>query len=110
MGAEISPEVALRTVDEELQRGFSLLAAATSQAELEKAESAVLGRKSPLAQVSQALGSLSAEERRRVGRRTNEVRQALRAAAAERRVALEAGIERALLEADRIDGTLPGRR
>src|SRR5207247_3728310 len=69
-----------------------------------------LGRKAPLSGVQRSLGALSEEDRRRVGQRTNEVREALRSTLAERRGALEAERERPLLEADRIDVTRPGRR
>ena len=45
-----------------------------------------------------------------MGQRSNEARDELKAAAAARRAVLEADAERALLESDRIDVTLPGRR
>src|SRR5207248_5803910 len=49
-------------------------------------------------------------DRRMVGARTNEVRDIVRAAVEERRVELQAQQEAAMLEAERIDVTLPGRR
>jgi phenylalanyl-tRNA synthetase alpha chain len=89
-------EGALRILDAELQRGVELVAAAASLEALEDAETAVFGRKAPFSEVGRAMGGLSPE--------------ALRSAVHDRRSALEAAREAALLEADRIDVTLPGRR
>ena len=55
-------------------------------------------------------GSLDDEERRTVGALANEVRDALQAALEERRQALRDVAEAALLDADRVDLSLPGRR
>ena len=110
MTAPPDPEQALRTLDAELARGLSLFAEARTIEELELAEIGVLGRKAPFSGVQRSLGELSQEDRRRVGQRTNEVREALQSALGERRAALEVQRERSLLEADRIDVTLPGRR
>lgn len=103
-------EDALRTLDVELKRGLALIGAAEDLSQLEDAETSVLGRKSALASIQRGLGDLDAEDRRRVGRRTNEVWQMLRSAVAEWRAALESRREAGLLEADRVDTTLPGRR
>jgi len=103
-------EEALRMLEHELERGLSLLAAASSVVGLEDAEVTLLGRKSPFSAVQRGLGSLPDDDRKRVGRRTNEVREALRAALAARRVELEAERDRSILEQDRVDVTLPGRR
>lgn len=110
MAAPISPDEALRILDEELARGLELIARAASAEDLEAAEATALGRKSRFSSVQRALGSLSEGVRRKVGHRTNEVREALRGALAARRSELEADRERGLLDADRIDVTLPGRR
>jgi phenylalanyl-tRNA synthetase alpha chain len=101
---------ALNTLERELERGMALLAAASSLQLLEDAEVAILGRKSPFSAVQRALGALTEEDRRRVGQRTNEVREALRAAIAARRADLEAERDRSILERDRVDVTLPGRK
>jgi phenylalanyl-tRNA synthetase alpha chain len=103
-------EDALRTLDVELKRGQSLIAAAHDLPGLEGAETTVLGRKSALAAIQRGLGDLDAEHRRLVGKRTNEVWETLRSSVAERRAALEGRREADLLEADRVDVTLPGRR
>src|SRR5262245_20451936 len=101
---------ALRTLDDELERGRRSIDAAETLTALEDAETSVLGRKAPLAGVQRSLGGLSDDDRRTLGRRTNEVREALRTAVATRRTELEAAREASLAEADRIDVTLPGRR
>jgi phenylalanyl-tRNA synthetase alpha chain len=100
----------LRTLERELDRGQSLVASASSLEELEEAGITLLGRKSPFSAVQRGLGSLPEDDRKRVGQRTNEVREALRAAVAARRAELEAERESRLLDADRIDVSLPGRR
>ncbi|HEV8420287.1 MAG TPA: phenylalanine--tRNA ligase subunit alpha [Actinomycetota bacterium] len=108
--AEPTAEEFLRTLERELERGRSVLAAASNLQSLEEAEVALLGRKSSFSAVQRALGTLPEDDRRRVGQRTNEVREALRSAVAARRAELEAAREGQLLDADRIDVTLPGRR
>src|SRR5207248_5178328 len=100
----------LRVLEHERARGLELIAAASSHEELERAEIAVLGRKSPLASVQRGLGALADEDRRRVGQRTNEEREALRSAIAERRSVLDRSADDRLIEADALDVTLPGRR
>jgi phenylalanyl-tRNA synthetase alpha chain len=103
-------EEALDTLERELERGLSLFGAASSLRVLEDAEVTVLGRKSPFSAVQRALGTLSEDDRRRVGQRTNEVREALRAAIAARRAELEAERDQSILERDGVDVTLPGRK
>jgi phenylalanyl-tRNA synthetase alpha chain len=94
----------------ERERGLSMIARADSLEALETAKVTVLGRKSPFSQVQRSLGSFGREDRKRLGMAANEVRDALQAALDERRRVL-AGVEEArLLEGDRIDVTLPGRR
>jgi phenylalanyl-tRNA synthetase alpha chain len=110
VAAALDPDQALRTLDGELARGKALVEAASTIDELDAAEVAVLGRKSPFSSVQRGLGSLPDHHRRRVGQTTNTVRESLRAAIAARRTALEALREEELLRADRVDVTLPGRR
>ena len=110
MAVPADADSALTTLDEELSRGLGMIRSAGSVEALEAAQTSVLGRKAPLAEVQRALGGLGDDDRRRVGRRTNEVREELQQALAERRASLEAERETALLEAERIDVTLPGRR
>jgi phenylalanyl-tRNA synthetase alpha chain len=108
--APLSPEGALQILDAELARGLLVVAGAGTLEEVDGAETGVLGRKSDFAAVQRGLATLDPEDRRRVGQRTNEVRAELQAALANRRRELEAERERALLDADRVDVTLPGRR
>ncbi len=100
----------LATLDVELERARGLLARADSLEAVDAVEVAVLGRKAPFSEVQRSLKGLSEDDRRSVGKRVNEVREAIRAAIQSRRDALAEGVEAALLEADRIDLTLPGRR
>jgi phenylalanyl-tRNA synthetase alpha chain len=106
----VDADEARSILDREERRGLDELAAAVDLSALEAAETSVLGRRSRFQEVQRALGALAPDDRKEVGRRTNEVRDALRAAVAERRAALEAAREDVLLEADAVDVTLPGRR
>jgi phenylalanyl-tRNA synthetase alpha chain len=101
---------ALAILERERERGTKLAADARSLADLGAAQTAVLGRKAPFSEVQRSLGELSEEDRRRVGRVANEARTALESAISERRGQLEAEAGSALIDADRADVTLPGRR
>jgi phenylalanyl-tRNA synthetase alpha chain len=105
----MTPEEALRILDAEHIRGVDAFASADTLEELDAAQVAVLGRKAPFSQVQRQLGSLSAEDRRRVGSRANEIRSALQSALEDRRATLRAEAERRLLDADAVDVSLPGR-
>src|SRR6266498_628056 len=106
----MDPQEARRILEEERERGLSMIARADSLEALETAKVTVLGRKSPFSQVQRSLGSFGREDRKRLGMVANEVRDALQAALDERRRVL-AGVEEArLLDGERIDVTLPGRR
>jgi phenylalanyl-tRNA synthetase alpha chain len=100
----------LATFESERERGVSLAASATTVEDLEAARTSVLGRRSAFADAQRGLGGLAHEERKRVGQAANAAREALDAAFAARRAELEADAEDRLLEADRIDLSLPGRR
>ena len=84
------------------------MAGAATLEDLEAAQVEVMGRKSAFCAAQKSLGGLSDEDRR-VGKAANEARQAIQGAIDERREALQLVAEAALLEADRIDVTLPGR-
>jgi phenylalanyl-tRNA synthetase alpha chain len=107
---DMDAETAQTVLDEEHRRGLAEFDAAEDLTALEAAETSILGRRSRFQEVQGALGSMPPEDRRDVGRRTNEVRDALRAALERRRTALEGEREDALLESDGVDVTLPGRR
>ena len=106
----MDPNEAARILEQELERGRAMIAAARSVEELDEAKTAVLGRKAPIAGVQSSLGSLPADARRDLGRRTNEAFADLRSALDARRDELEEGAEDELLRADAVDVTLPGRR
>ena len=101
---------ALRALDEERDRGLAMFAEAGDLEALEAAQIAVMGRRSRFAELQRSLGAMSEESRRAVGLVANEVRSALRAAHAERLRSLRDSAEQGLLEADRLDLSLPGRR
>lgn len=100
----------LRTLESELGRGLEAIAAATSLEELESAEIAVLGRKAPFSEVQRSLGALDEKARRDLGSRVNEVRERLRSEIAARREDLREAMDASLLQSDRLDISLPGRR
>jgi phenylalanyl-tRNA synthetase alpha chain len=100
----------LRSLDDERERGLRAFSEAATMIELEAALVSVLGRKSPFSEVQRAVGSLAPDERKSVGSVVNETRAALQLAADARRAELEAEAEGALLVADRVDLSLPGRR
>ena len=101
---------ALRALEEERERGAAAFAEAGDLEALEAARTAVMGRKSRFGELQRSLGSMAEEDRRAVGAVANEVREALQSAAAERLTTLRAVAEEALLAADRLDLSLPGRR
>jgi phenylalanyl-tRNA synthetase alpha chain len=106
----MDPIEAERILAQERERGLEEIEGAGSLEELEAAKISVLGRKAPLSKVQRSLGELRDDARRTIGRRTNDVYTDLRAALESRRSALEMGDDADLLQADRIDVTLPGRR
>jgi phenylalanyl-tRNA synthetase alpha chain len=106
----MNAEEAIRALEEERERGVSLIQQAATLEDLDRAEVAVLGRKAPVSQIQRSLGELAAEDRPRVGRVVNEVFGSLRAAIGAREEAIRAESERSLAKEDRIDVTLPGQR
>lgn len=91
------------------QEGLAALQHSNDEASLEQWRVAYLGRSSPLMMVFAGLGKVSKEERPAVGKRANEVKQALEAALAERSSALREAVLARSLQAERLDITLPGR-
>jgi phenylalanyl-tRNA synthetase alpha chain len=100
----------LATFRSERDRGVALADAAATLEELNEARTAVLGRKAPFSDAQKRLGSLDPAERKRVGQFANGARETLTRAFDARRAELEAHAEDALLESDRVDLTIPGRR
>ncbi len=106
----MDPSDARRILEEEVARGRELIGAAGSVEALEEAKVAALGRRSRLSEVQRSLGAFADDDRREVGRLTNRAFSDLRDALETRRTGLELGADAALLSADAVDVTLPGRR
>jgi phenylalanyl-tRNA synthetase alpha chain len=106
----MNAQEAIRTLEEERERGLALIAGCETREDLERAEVAVLGRKAPVSRIQRSLGELPPDDRPGVGKLVNEVFEAFRAAIAERTEAIRARAERALAEEERLDVSLPGRR
>jgi phenylalanyl-tRNA synthetase alpha chain len=106
----MEPAEMVEQLESELARGRAAFEAATTLEELEAAQISVLGRKAPFSQLQRSLGSLEEAQRRTVGARVNAVRAALTDSLEARRAEFREAAESALLEADRIDLSLPGRR
>jgi phenylalanyl-tRNA synthetase alpha chain len=106
----MDPADARRILEDERERGLERIGAASALDELEQAKVALLGRKSPWSEVQRSLGQVDPEARRDLGRLANDVKTALESALDARRAELEGSAEDALLEGDRVDVTLPGRR
>jgi phenylalanyl-tRNA synthetase alpha chain len=100
----------IEALEAERARGLEAFSGSLTLADLEVAATSVMGRKSRSAEIQKSLGSLSAEERRTAGKVANDVRAALQGALDSRRSELEAESEAALLVADALDMSLPGRR
>ncbi len=88
-------------------RAREQIAAAGSLEELERVRVEALGRKGTLAQISRQLGALSAEERARIGRLLNTVKQELEESFAARQAEFERQALEARLAAEWIDLTRP---
>jgi len=101
-GAELPNDAEL---DAQLARALERVAASSSRVELDAAEAELLGRRSALAAWKRLLGTLAPADRRRVGQALNAAREALEAAIAQRRDALDASERADRLEADRLDLT-----
>jgi phenylalanyl-tRNA synthetase alpha chain len=100
----------IEALEAERARGLEAFAGAATLADLDVAATSIMGRKSRSAEIQKSLGSLSAEDRRTVGKVANDVRAALQEALDSRRSELEARSEATLLVADGLDMSLPGRR
>lgn len=106
----MDPSDARRILEEERARGRELIGRAGTIEELDRTKTGILGRKAPVSEVQRSIGSLPEDERRGLGRLTNEVLAELRAEVEARRAELEGGADAELLSDDAVDVTLPGRR
>lgn len=82
------------------------IAAADDVASLDAAETAAVGRESPVGQARRSLGSMAADERRDAGRMINEVAKEIEAAAAARRDELASQAREQAIVAEAIDVTV----
>jgi len=78
-------------------------------AELEEMKVKWLGRKSELTELLRGLGKMPAEERPKLGQKTNEIKRELEKYCEERENVLQEKEEEQSLQADLFDVTLPGR-
>jgi phenylalanyl-tRNA synthetase alpha chain len=92
------------------EAGLAAAASATDLRALDGVRVAYLGKKGSLTSVLRGLGTMSAEERPAVGKVSNEVREALESALANRHEELSSAELEARVAADAVDVTLPGRR
>jgi phenylalanyl-tRNA synthetase alpha chain len=92
------------------QDALKALEAVQDENALEAWRVAHLGRSSGLMQVFSRFGQLTKEEKPVLGKRANEVKQALESAYAARAKQMRQAALKRSLEQDRLDVTLPGRR
>jgi phenylalanyl-tRNA synthetase alpha chain len=92
-----------------IEEARTLLAAADDAAALADAKARFLGRDGLLTARMKALGAVPAAERAAIGKRLNEIKQAIEALVGERQQALEQAALDARLSQEAIDVTLPGR-
>ncbi len=95
-------ELDIRAIEE---AAVASLEAATTREGLRSAETAVLGKRSPLVLAHRTIGSLDADRRREVGQLLHEARLRIERRAGDRAIALEEEERRARLAADRLDLT-----
>jgi phenylalanyl-tRNA synthetase alpha chain len=100
----LSPE---QTISELHASALAALEQATTLEELEAIRVDALGRKGKLAEVSKTFGKLSPDERARVGKLLNSVKQELETRLDERKGALASVAQDARLESEWIDLTAP---
>lgn len=108
--AAMDAREALSILDQELERGLALISEAVAASDLDAAQVSLLGRKSNWSDVQRSLAKLPVEDKRAVGKRSNEVKSELERAIGTRREELAAAAMAKLGETDRIDVSLPGRR
>ena len=94
-------------IDQIRTDALAAIAAATTLDALEAARVALLGKQGSISALLKTLGSMSPAERQSEGPRINGLREAVAAAIADRKAALDAAALAARLEAERIDLSLP---
>jgi phenylalanyl-tRNA synthetase alpha chain len=86
------------------------LGLAVTADDVEQLRVRVLGKKGDLTQILRSMGSLSAEERPKMGKFVNDLRVELDAELDKRLAELSSAEKQATLAAERIDVTIPGRK
>ena len=104
-----APYVAVTGIASLREEGIAAIAGARDLDELDALRVGLLGRKGSITAQLKNLGRLPEGDRRAAGQAINDAKQAITAAIAERREALEAAALESTLRADAIDATLPGR-
>jgi len=99
----------IEQLDELEAQALTAVDGAVDLAALDEVRVGFLGKKGSLTTVLRGLGQLSAEERPAVGKRSNEVREALESALESRRLLLSDAALEARVVAEAVDVTLPGR-
>jgi len=103
------PTVSLESTLGELEaRARAQIEGAPAPEQLEAVRVEALGRKGALAQISKQLGQLAPEDRARVGKLLNSVKEALEEALERKKAQFEQQALRARLDAEWLDLTLPG--
>ncbi|MGE5508574.1 MAG: phenylalanine--tRNA ligase subunit alpha [Chitinophagales bacterium] len=101
-------------MEQELARlrstGLAQIGQAGSLEELEAARLALTGKKGALTEILRGLAAVDPADRPRLGQLANAVKGELEEAIAARAALLRGAAEKARLEAERVDVTLPGRR
>ena len=101
----------LREKLEELrQQGLNEIANSDDLKNVNDIRVKLLGKKGPITNVLRGMRDLSAEERPKVGKFANEVRDELRQALEDKKSSLEQALMNAKLQSESIDVTLPGTR
>jgi len=95
------------SIQELASRSLARIASAASPEALEAVRVDAVGRKGALAEISQGMGKLSPEERKRIGQVLNAAKQQLEAALEARKAQFDDAALRARLDAEWVDLTLP---
>ena len=91
-----------------LEEATSKIKEAKTQNELNELRSFYTGKKSPIAEIMKQMAKLSIEEKKELGKATNEVKSKIEASVQAKRKELEEAAVNARLASETIDVTLPG--
>ena len=84
--------------------------ATTTEHDLYELKAYYTGKKSPLGEIMKQMGSLSPEEKKTLGAKANEIKQAIERLIMDQRKALEDAKINAKLESEKIDVSMPGKQ